>query len=197
MPAHGGGQSCLTVTNDVSVRPHRSRLIRGCFGRSDRSAQRSGPRNTLAAAADDGSPLRPSARTIGGRSSSMVPSSSPEPFSGTGGHHGCGAGPSALARARMPSRGRDAARHARPHHSSPVLPAERSGGPGVGKAGGAGTMDSITRVLNAIEHGDLHAAERLLPLVYEELRKLAAQRWPMRSRARRSRRRSCSTKLTS
>src|SRR5438270_2040973 len=28
----------------------------------------------------------------------MVPSSSTEPFSGTGGHHGCGAGPSALPR---------------------------------------------------------------------------------------------------
>jgi hypothetical protein len=31
-------------------------------------------------------------------------------------------------------------------------------------------MDAITRVLNAIEHGDPHAAEQLLPLVYDELR---------------------------
>ncbi len=38
------------------------------------------------------------------------------------------------------------------------------------------TMDTITQVLNAIEQGDPHAAEQLLPLVYEELRKLAAQR---------------------
>jgi RNA polymerase sigma factor (TIGR02999 family) len=37
-------------------------------------------------------------------------------------------------------------------------------------------MDSISRVLNAIEHGDPHAAEQLLPLVYDELRKLAAER---------------------
>ncbi len=37
-------------------------------------------------------------------------------------------------------------------------------------------MDTITQVLNAIEHGDPHAAEQLLPLVYDELRKLAAER---------------------
>src|SRR3954471_9664847 len=34
----------------------------------------------------------------------------------------------------------------------------------------------VTRILSAIEHGDPHAAEQLLPLVYEELRKLAAQK---------------------
>jgi RNA polymerase sigma factor (TIGR02999 family) len=37
-------------------------------------------------------------------------------------------------------------------------------------------MNDVTRVLSAIEHGDPHAAEQLLPLVYEELRKLAAQK---------------------
>lgn len=37
-------------------------------------------------------------------------------------------------------------------------------------------MTDITRVLSAIEAGQPHAAEQLLPLVYEELRKLAAQR---------------------
>ena len=37
-------------------------------------------------------------------------------------------------------------------------------------------MDAITQVLNAIERGDPLAAEQLLPLVYDELRKLAAQR---------------------
>ena len=46
----------------------------------------------------------------------------------------------------------------------------------MGSTPGAGTMDAITRVLNAIEHGDPRAAERLLPLVYDELRKLAAER---------------------
>ncbi len=37
-------------------------------------------------------------------------------------------------------------------------------------------MTDVTRVLTAIEQGDPHAAEKLLPLVYEELRKLAAQK---------------------
>jgi hypothetical protein len=35
-------------------------------------------------------------------------------------------------------------------------------------------MTDVTRILSAIEQGDPHAAEQLLPLVYEELRKLAA-----------------------
>jgi RNA polymerase sigma factor (TIGR02999 family) len=37
-------------------------------------------------------------------------------------------------------------------------------------------MTDVTRILSAIEQGDPHAAEELLPLVYDELRKLAAQR---------------------
>ena len=37
-------------------------------------------------------------------------------------------------------------------------------------------MTDVTRILNAIEGGDPKAAERLLPLVYEELRVLAAQK---------------------
>src|ERR1700675_2664527 len=37
-------------------------------------------------------------------------------------------------------------------------------------------MSEVTRILSAVEQGDPHAAEQLLPLVYEELRKLAAQR---------------------
>jgi len=35
-------------------------------------------------------------------------------------------------------------------------------------------MSEVTRILSAIEQGDPHAAEQLLPLVYDELRKLAA-----------------------
>src|SRR5262249_53286931 len=35
-------------------------------------------------------------------------------------------------------------------------------------------MSDITRILSAIEQGDPHAAEELLPLVYDELRQLAA-----------------------
>jgi RNA polymerase sigma factor (TIGR02999 family) len=37
-------------------------------------------------------------------------------------------------------------------------------------------MTEVTRVLSAIEQGDPSAAEQLLPLVYDELRQLAAQR---------------------
>jgi RNA polymerase sigma factor (TIGR02999 family) len=37
-------------------------------------------------------------------------------------------------------------------------------------------MSDVTRILSAIEQGDTRAAEQLLPLVYEELRKLAAQK---------------------
>jgi hypothetical protein len=37
-------------------------------------------------------------------------------------------------------------------------------------------MNDVTRILSAVEQGDPHAAEQLLPLVYEELRKLAAQK---------------------
>src|ERR1700739_3254804 len=37
-------------------------------------------------------------------------------------------------------------------------------------------MSDVTQILNAIEEGDPRAAEELLPLVYEELRKLAAQK---------------------
>jgi RNA polymerase sigma factor (TIGR02999 family) len=35
-------------------------------------------------------------------------------------------------------------------------------------------MSEVTRILSAIEQGDPHVAEQLLPLVYDELRKLAA-----------------------
>jgi len=37
-------------------------------------------------------------------------------------------------------------------------------------------MSDVTRILNAIEQGDTRAADQLLPLVYEELRLLAAQK---------------------
>src|SRR5436190_16622766 len=37
-------------------------------------------------------------------------------------------------------------------------------------------MSEVTRILSAIEHGDPHAATQLLPLVYDELRQLAAQK---------------------
>ena len=37
-------------------------------------------------------------------------------------------------------------------------------------------MSDVTRILSAIEQGDAKAADELLPLVYEELRRLAAQK---------------------
>src|SRR5262245_30266517 len=37
-------------------------------------------------------------------------------------------------------------------------------------------MSHVTRILSAIEQGDPRAAEQLLPLVYDELRKLAASK---------------------
>jgi RNA polymerase sigma factor (TIGR02999 family) len=37
-------------------------------------------------------------------------------------------------------------------------------------------MSDVTRILSAIEQGDPRAAEQLLPLVYDELRRLATQR---------------------
>jgi RNA polymerase sigma factor (TIGR02999 family) len=37
-------------------------------------------------------------------------------------------------------------------------------------------MSEVTRILNAVQQGDLKAAEELIPLVYEELRKLAAHK---------------------
>jgi RNA polymerase sigma factor (TIGR02999 family) len=41
---------------------------------------------------------------------------------------------------------------------------------------GVPPMSEVTQILSAIEGGDPHAAEQLLPLVYDELRKLAAQK---------------------
>jgi RNA polymerase sigma factor (TIGR02999 family) len=37
-------------------------------------------------------------------------------------------------------------------------------------------MSDVTRILTAIEQGDARAADELLPLVYQELRRLAAQK---------------------
>jgi RNA polymerase sigma factor (TIGR02999 family) len=37
-------------------------------------------------------------------------------------------------------------------------------------------VTNVTRILSAVEQGDQHAAAQLLPLVYDELRRLAAQR---------------------
>jgi RNA polymerase sigma factor (TIGR02999 family) len=44
------------------------------------------------------------------------------------------------------------------------------------RAGIFGLMSEVTRILSAIEQGAPHAAEQLLPLVYDELRQLAARK---------------------
>src|SRR5213593_363006 len=42
-------------------------------------------------------------------------------------------------------------------------------------------MSDVTRILDSIESGDSKAAEDLLPLVYEELRRLAASKMALES----------------
>ena len=42
-------------------------------------------------------------------------------------------------------------------------------------------MSDVTRILSQIEQGDPQAAEKLLPLVYDELRKLAAVKLAQKS----------------
>ncbi len=51
-----------------------------------------------------------------------------------------------------------------------------SRGEAAGAATADGSMNDVTRILAAVEQGDAGAAEQLLPLVYDELRKLAAAR---------------------
>ena len=48
-------------------------------------------------------------------------------------------------------------------------------------------VSDLTVILQQIESGDSQAASRLLPLVYDELRKLAAQKMSAKLRARRFR----------
>jgi hypothetical protein len=50
----------------------------------------------------------------------------------------------------------------------------------------ASLIHDMTGILQAIEEGDPHAAEHLLTLVYDELRRLAAPSWPGRSPGKRS-----------
>src|SRR5215212_6682447 len=47
---------------------------------------------------------------------------------------------------------------------------------GPGRSLATSSMTDVTRILSAIEQGDPKAAEGLLPLVYDELRKLAARK---------------------
>src|SRR6266536_2128308 len=42
-------------------------------------------------------------------------------------------------------------------------------------------MNEVTRILNAIDHGDPHASDELLPLVYDALRRLAAEKMAQES----------------
>src|SRR5262245_59186170 len=61
----------------------------------------------------------------------------------------------------------------RPERASlPPQPSETSRSP----RGRLPSMTDVTRILSAIEQGDPHAADQLLPLVYDELRQLAAHK---------------------
>src|SRR5262249_59146260 len=60
-----------------------------------------------------------------------------------------------------------------PRRATPLGPG--SGTP-PGRPSEAKSMNDVTRILSAVEQGDSQASEQLLPLVYDELRKLAAQR---------------------
>src|SRR5271154_3893821 len=48
--------------------------------------------------------------------------------------------------------------------------------PSCGRCPGGLPMNDVTHILTAIERGDPKAAEKLLPLLYDELHRLAAQR---------------------
>ena len=50
-------------------------------------------------------------------------------------------------------------------------------------------MSDVTRIVAAAQDGDPQAAAQLLPLVYDELRKLAAAKMARKNRGRRCRRR--------
>src|SRR4051812_25163418 len=66
----------------------------------------------------------------------------------------------------------------RPFRRGPIPEPARGGGEcpaGILKSW-VTAMSEVTRILSAIEQGDPHAAGELLPIVYDELRQLAAQK---------------------
>ena len=54
---------------------------------------------------------------------------------------------------------------------------------GGNETAGRRTISDVARLLAAVDHGDAVAAGQLLPLVYRELRQLAAKRWCAYARA--------------
>jgi len=66
--------------------------------------------------------------------------------------------------------------HAGRDGTSPRDSAGIRDGDALGRPSGAVVMNDVTQILCAIEGGDAGAAERLLPLIYDELRELAARR---------------------
>jgi hypothetical protein len=66
--------------------------------------------------------------------------------------------------------------HAGPNGNPPGGAARAQIEDAVGWPVAAGSMTDVTRILSAVERGDPKAADQLLPLVYDELRRLAAQR---------------------
>jgi RNA polymerase sigma factor (TIGR02999 family) len=63
-----------------------------------------------------------------------------------------------------------------PWRPSGTKPMPQSNGTADSERTAGEPMSEVPRILSAIEHGDPHGAAQLLPLVYDELRKLAAQR---------------------
>jgi RNA polymerase sigma factor (TIGR02999 family) len=57
-----------------------------------------------------------------------------------------------------------------------ATPLESESGRPPGRPSEAVSMNDVTHILSAIDHGDPKASEQLLPLVYRELRRLAQQR---------------------
>ena len=79
-----------------------------------------------------------------------------------------------------------------PHAASPTITSRRAVirfEVGFGRGRGLPSMTDVTRILETMEHGGSNSAEQLLPLVYEELRRLAVQRLDKNHPAIHSRRR--------
>src|SRR5262249_33195119 len=155
--------------------------------------------------ADAGGPGRPAAPAVPRRTVSRQRGIASQPCAGRS-HRPRWVGPPRARVARLslvwPLRSPVAARHGMRHGIQPEAPAPapqvsppvRVGLPGTtpdfhvndvrhggthpvpAAAGYTDGMPDVTHILSAIEQGDPSAAEQLLPLVYDELRKLAAER---------------------
>src|SRR4051812_16282608 len=72
-------------------------------------------------------------------------------------------------------------RHGNDYTASALAPTELTEVSGTTFSTAGPIMSEVTRVLSALEQGDPRAADELLPLVYDELKKLAAQKMAQES----------------